>query len=329
MTDRILGPANRAPRTSPFSLRRAKSMPQPSDRRGLRSTQKPPHTPMSTPSGRLASLEVSSLRGPSNDWTVAESHGSKLPNIADVMGITGASMPKLGAMAVIPARGGSKRVPRKNIRLLNGKPLIGWTIELALESEIFTRVVVSTDDTEVADISRDFGAEIPFLRPLSLSNDSAPVAPVLRHALSTIQDFGDLPEYCCCLYPTAVLIRPDDLRQSLAAQARSLDRGYVLGITPYRHPIQRAFTFEESGRLTALFPGNFAHRTQDLDPTWHDAGQFCWGHTSAWLNGLDILNNAVGYPLEPWRVVDVDTEEDWSLLTRLHKLLSEVPTTGG
>lgn len=221
------------------------------------------------------------------------------------------------ALAVIPARGGSKRIPRKNVRDMSGRPLISWAIDIALASGQFDEVVVSTDDDEIATIAESSGASVPFRRPASLADDHASTASVIAHAASHMRERGLVADLVCCLYPAAIFVTTDDLvgaRQLLEAATRP----YAAAVVPYPHPIQRALQLGTEGELTPVDPEGLAKRTQDLPARWHDAGQFYWGRASAWLAGQPILPNAVGYPLAVGAVVDIDTEDDWLLAERLH-----------
>jgi len=214
-------------------------------------------------------------------------------------------------IAVIPARSGSKRVPRKNIRLLGGRPLIAWAIETCLTSALFDSVIVSTDDPEIAALAEENGASVPFERPAVLSDDDTPLAPVIAHAISMIEELGLHPDAVCCVYPGSPGLTPDDLRSSWATLEAAPHPPFVVGVSEYPHPIQRALTRDSSGMLRMVDPGQALTRTQDLPPLWHDAGQFVWGRTTAWRDGLPILDNAMGYELSAWRAIDLDTEDDW------------------
>jgi N-acylneuraminate cytidylyltransferase len=214
-------------------------------------------------------------------------------------------------LAVIPARGGSKRIPRKNIRPFFGKPMIGWSIAAAKESGCFDRVIVSTDDVEIAQIARDCGAEVPFMRPADLSDDHTPTVPVIRHAVDWYQRQGDTPDFVCCLYATAPFVQAEDLRAALdqlvASQAE-----YVFSATDYAFPVQRAMRRQADGRVEMLYPEHSQTRSQDLEEVWHDAGQFYWGRAQAWLAGRPLIGpDAEILALPRYRVQDIDTPDDW------------------
>ena len=214
------------------------------------------------------------------------------------------------AVAIIPARGGSKRIPRKNIRMLGGAPLISYPISVALSSKMFTKVVVSTDDAEIASIAEECGAEVLGARPSHLSDDFASTVSVIAFELARLLAGGTRAEYVCCIYPAAFTTSVEDLRESLSIlESTSMD--FVAAVTEFDHPIQRAMRISDLGDLTFLDPPAAASRTQDLEVLWHDAGQFYWGRTSAWLDERSILLNAAGYRMSGHRVVDIDTESDW------------------
>lgn len=214
-------------------------------------------------------------------------------------------------LAVIPARGGSKRIPRKNIKPFCGKPMIAWSIEAALASGCFDAVIVSTDDDEIAAVAREHGAQVPFLRPANLADDHTGTTPVVQHAIHWHQEQGMQPQAICCIYATAPFLSAEDLRQG---QQRLFDSrcDYVFSVTSYPFPIQRAVRITPQGRVDMFTPQYFNTRSQDLEEAFHDAGQFYWGRTEAWLANQPIFTaDAVPHLLPRHRVQDIDTEEDW------------------
>ncbi len=214
-------------------------------------------------------------------------------------------------VAVIPARGGSKRIPRKNIREFAGKPMIGYAIERALASGVFDRVLVSTDDDEIARIALGFGAEVPFRRPGHLSDDHTGLTAVIAHAVEFVMAESTELSAACCIYSTAPFLRPEDLRRGLEVLEAG-DWNYVLSATTFASPIFRAFRCDDSGGLGMFFPENFKTRSQDLPEAWHDAAQFCWGRPRAWLDGTVVFDSrSTMVPVPRWRVQDIDTPEDW------------------
>jgi pseudaminic acid cytidylyltransferase len=215
-------------------------------------------------------------------------------------------------LAVIPARGGSKRIPRKNILPFGGRPMIAWSITAALESGCFDQVVVSTDDAEIADVARAEGASVPFLRPGALSDDHTGTIPVVAHAVQWFVDAGQAPGQVCCLYATAPFVQPADLQRGLAL-LESSGAAYAFSVTSYAFPIQRAIRITPQGRVAMFDPAQFNTRSQDLEEAFHDAGQFYWGRAEAWLQGQRIFSpEAVPVQLPRHRVQDIDTPEDWT-----------------
>lgn len=225
-------------------------------------------------------------------------------------------------VAIIPARGGSKRIPRKNIRAFGGKPMIAWSIETALRSGLFGRVIVTTDDAEIAEVARAHGAEVPFMRPAELSDDYAGTTEVVAHAIRFLQGSGVAPDAVCCIYATAPFIRSDDLQQA----ARIFERGnwsYVFAATNFAFPIFRAFRKAEDDSLSMVFPEHYNARSQDLPEALHDAGQFYFGKPQAWLDGERVFGPRSTVLLIPrWRVQDIDNEDDWMRAETMSRYLS-------
>ncbi|EAZ98226.1 pseudaminic acid cytidylyltransferase [Marinobacter sp. ELB17] len=215
-------------------------------------------------------------------------------------------------VAIIPARGGSKRIPRKNIREFCGKPMIAWSIEAALSSGCFDRVIVSTDDDEIAEVAKKYGAEVPFVRSPELSDDHTGTIPVIRHAVDRLNQHGVLVEYACCIYATAPFIAVEDIQRGFRLmQQQSSD--YAFSVTSYAFPIQRAICITPTDRIAMFSPEHFNTRSQDLEEAWHDAGQFYWGTAEAWLQERALFSEqAIPVKLPRHRVQDIDTPEDWS-----------------
>lgn len=214
-------------------------------------------------------------------------------------------------LAVIPARGGSKRIPRKNIKPFCGKPMLSWAIEAALQSRCFERIIVSTDDEEIADTARECGADVPFRRPLQLSDDYTSTIPVVAHAIRTLHSQGTSPDLVCCIYATAPFLQGEDLKQGLEELVQS-GADFAFSVTRYEFPIQRSIRIGGSGRVEMFYPEYFNSRSQDLEVAYHDAAQFYWGRTEAWLSSKIIFSQAaVPVILPHHRVQDIDTPEDW------------------
>jgi N-acylneuraminate cytidylyltransferase len=225
-------------------------------------------------------------------------------------------------IAVIPARGGSKRIPRKNIRPFAGKPIIAWSIGAALESGLFDRVIVSTDDEEIAEVSRQYGAETPFLRPRELADDHTGTNAVVKHALGWLMDAGTPVDYACCIYATAPFVQPRYLREGFDKLVAS-GRSFAFSVTSYPFPIQRALRITADGGVEAIWPENIFRRSQDLEEAYHDAGQFYWGLARAFLEDRVVYSSASVPVLLPRELVqDIDTPEDWRQAELLFKLLS-------
>jgi N-acylneuraminate cytidylyltransferase len=214
-------------------------------------------------------------------------------------------------IAVIPARGGSKRIPRKNIKNFCGKPMIAWSIEAAKASDLFDRIIVSTDDAEIAKVATQCGAEVPFMRPAELSNDHAGTTEVIAHAMRWALDHGFDVSAVCCIYATAPLIQVDDLKRGLVA-LESGEWDYAFSVTDFAAPIFRAFKQAAEGGVEMFFPEHFVTRSQDLPIALHDAGQFYWGRPVAWMEGKRIFDRySVPIFIPRWRVQDIDDIDDW------------------
>lgn len=228
-------------------------------------------------------------------------------------------------LAVIPARGGSKRIPRKNIKMFHGQPMIAWSIQAAIDSGCFDEVWVSTDDEEIAEVAQVYGAKVPFLRPVHLSDDFATTADVMSHA---VEEFGKinhaLPDYICCLYATAPFVIKADLVQGLEKIKNNSNLNYVFSATTYPFPIQRAIKLNADDTVEMFSPQYFNVRSQDLEEAWHDAGQFYWGTAEAWLNKAMIFaSQSSVVELPRFRVQDIDTQEDWDRAEWLFKAIQQ------
>jgi len=227
-------------------------------------------------------------------------------------------------LAVIPARGGSKRIPRKNLKDFCGRPIMAWSILAAKDSGCFDRIIVSTDDAEIAAVARELGAEVPFMRPEELANDHAATVPVIRHAVQWQADNGAAPAHACCIYATAPFVRPEDLRRGFET-LRERGSRYALSVTGYGYPVQRGLRLTAEGRVAMLQPEHLYTRSQDLPEVFHDAGQFYWGLAEAWLQGEGLLNEGSAPVILPrYRVQDIDTEEDWRRAELMFRALAEM-----
>lgn len=229
------------------------------------------------------------------------------------------SAPKI--IALIPARSGSKRIPHKNIKPFCGKPIIAYPIKTALESKLFSRVIVSTDSQHIADIAASFGAEAPFLRPSSLSDDFTPTAAVARHAIKELglDSSPNSSDVLCVIYPTAPLLQASFLAQGLQALLDS-SAAYSFGTLEYSYNPYRSFCIKKSGAndensgVSMLFPEHYHKRSQDLPRIYHDAGQFYFGRVWAWQDELTIFApHSCPIVLPHSLAQDIDTLEDWNL----------------
>lgn len=214
-------------------------------------------------------------------------------------------------LAIIPARGGSKRIPRKNVLEFCGRPMIEWSLRAAIESSFFDRIIVSTDDPEIADVAIKAGAEVPFMRPPELSDDHTPTMPVIQHAINFVQAQGNVPEDVCCIYATAPFVTANDLQRGHAMLKQSGAR-FAFSATSFPFPIQRAMRILLSGRVEMFYPEHALTRSQDLEEAYHDCGQFYWGTMAGWLSNEPIIGpNSAAVLLPRHRVQDIDTQEDW------------------
>jgi N-acylneuraminate cytidylyltransferase len=231
----------------------------------------------------------------------------------------------MSRIAIIPARGGSKRIPRKNLRPFHGKPIIAYSIETALQSGLFERVIVSTDDHEIAELAKSHGAEVPFMRPDALADDFATTIAVIRHAIASIVQQGGQPDYVCCLYATAPLLAVEALQEAAARIEQRPDKSYVFSVTRFDFPVQRALKLGADGAVDALYPQYRDTRSQDLEPAFHDAGQFYIGRTDAWMRGDAIMSPcSLPYELPRYRVQDIDTLDDWQRAELLYAALQQL-----
>jgi N-acylneuraminate cytidylyltransferase len=229
-------------------------------------------------------------------------------------------------VAVIPARGGSKRIPGKNIRDFLGKPAISYPIAAARNSQLFSRVIVSTDSPKIAEIAISLGAEVPFLRPARLADDHCGTLPVFQHALDALESCQDNKiDYACCIYPTAVLLAERHLIDSFHRLTASPEHSYCFTVCKYTHPIQRALRIDHSGQLAPVTPEHTERRTQDLEPRYFDVGQFYWARRAAVSAGIPLFSSAsLPYMLRWSEFVDVDNAEDWA---RAEAIAAALPPT--
>lgn len=224
-------------------------------------------------------------------------------------------------VAIIPARGGSKRIPRKNIKPFFGQPMIAYSIKAAQDSGLFDQIVVSTDDEEIADVARSYGADIPFMRPAELANDHAGTGAVVIHTIQWFREQGFGCDAACCIYATAPFLKPERLREGWE-KLQNPGRRFAFSVTSYAFPIQRALKQTPDGSVDMFWPENLPKRSQDLEPAYHDAAQFYWGWADAWVNG-EIAFSPISAPviLPRTEVVDIDTPEDWEVAEVTYEVL--------
>lgn len=224
-------------------------------------------------------------------------------------------------IAVIPARGGSKRIPKKNIRDFCGKPIIAHSIEAAFASELFDAVVVSTDDDSIADVARSHGAEVPFMRPAELSDDFTGTTPVIKHALKWHIEHGHDVKAVCCLYATAPFITPKDIISGYEALESS---PASFAVTTFPFPIFRGLKRDKNGKVSLFWPEHMLSRSQDLPEAFHDCGQFYWASAEFLLQDNEFMQGeATGILIPRHRVQDIDTEEDWIRAEAMYRVLKE------
>ncbi|MEX3011074.1 pseudaminic acid cytidylyltransferase [Hoeflea sp. TYP-13] len=228
-------------------------------------------------------------------------------------------------IAVIPARGGSKRIPRKNVKQFLGRPIISWVLDAAHNCGCFDAVIVSTDDEEIASVAREYGAETPFVRPPELSDGRVGIVPVVAHAADWYARHRTRPDYVCCLFATAPFLEPSDLTSSLE---KLIDRqmDYAFSVTEFPFPIQRALRINDDDEVAMFSPEHQNTRSQDLEDAYHDAGQFYWGRHEAWTAQKPLFSNAsLAVRLPRIRAQDIDTPQDWEMAERLFHALRSGP----
>ncbi len=232
-------------------------------------------------------------------------------------------------IAIIPARGGSKRIPRKNLKNFCGQPILAWSINAAKESGLFDRIIVSTDDEEIACVAKKLGAEVPFVRPADLSDDHATAFAVTQHAIGWLSAQGINPDYVCVIYATAPFVRAKHLKAAYE-KLKKTDKQYIFSVTSFPFPIQRGIRINAQGAVEGLQPEHFFTRSQDLEEAFHDAGQFYWGRPQAFLDGIILHSTAaLPYVLPRYLVQDIDTLEDWRRAELMFQALLETGELDG
>ena len=223
-------------------------------------------------------------------------------------------------IAIIPARGGSKRIPGKNIKLFHGKPIIQYSIDAAIQAKIFNEVMVSTDDEEIADISRSLGAEVPFLRSEKTADDFSGLSDALLEVLKVYSQRNKYFDYTCCILPTAPFLNPGRLVDAFLLLTESKFDS-VIAIKQFTYPVQRALIMENN-QVKMIWPDNYLKRSQDLPETYHDCGQFYWLRTDSFMNQKKLfMENSGAVVLDELEAQDIDTSSDWNLAEIKHKIL--------
>lgn len=219
-------------------------------------------------------------------------------------------------LCVIPARGGSKRIPRKNIKMFAGKPMVAYAIQVAQDSGLFGRIIVSTDDPEVAKVSQNYGAEVPFRRPAELAKDQVPTNSVITHAVNTFEKKGIRFNFACCIYPCVPLLRPECLVHGYNLQKSFLTR-YVFPVLPFPVPIKFALTKRKNGLIQTFFSQK-PPKTSILEhQSYYDAGQFYWGTSKLWRSRRTIHENGIAFEIPRKNAVDINTPQDWDFALRI------------
>ena len=224
-------------------------------------------------------------------------------------------------IAIIPARGGSKRISKKNIKKFAGTPAISRAIKAAKKTKLFDRIIVSTDDHKIASISKKYNAEIPFIRPSKLADDKTIVSKVVAHAIKWLHSKNQYPKAVCCIFPTAVFVRDKDIIEAYKI-FKTGKWNFVFSATTFPSAIDRSFYKMRSGGIKMFFPRKYSRRTQDLKISYHDVGQFYWGKIEAWLKQKPVFSKTSAIVDIPrWRAHDIDTIEDWKYAELIHKIL--------
>lgn len=224
-------------------------------------------------------------------------------------------------VAIIPARGGSKRIPGKNIKDFFGKPVIAYSIEAAMASGCFDKIIVSTDDEQIASVAKAYGAEVPFMRPSDIADDFATTGQVIKHAVQWCQHQGVELDLVCCIYACSPFIAPTKIREAMALLLANPDAYFCFPVCEFAFPIQRAIGIDNDGRATMFQPECFPMRSQDLPAAYHDVGQFYWGRPIGYLTETPMFSSyAIPMPISRRDVVDIDTEDDWRYAMQLFQL---------
>ncbi len=230
-------------------------------------------------------------------------------------------------LCIIPARGGSKRIPKKNIKDFYGKPLIAYSIEIAKDSKLFDKIIVSTDDEEIAKVSKEYGAEVPFIRPKELADDYAGTDAVINHAVDFFKSIGESFDYLCTIYATAPFLQIKYLKEGLE-KLKNSNAVYSFSATSMPFPIWRTFKITKNERCEMFFPEHYNSRSQDLQEAYQDAGQFYWQKLNKTSNEVMFGKDSIPIVLPRYLVQDIDTLEDWQRAKIVYKVLKESEKNG-
>jgi len=230
-------------------------------------------------------------------------------------------MNKSKVIAIIPARGGSKRIPNKNIKLFASQPIISYSIKAARDTDLFDRIIVSTDSEEIAEVAKTYGAEVPFVRPAELADDFSGTISVLLHALNWLSEYGFATDYFCCIYATAPFVQPEHVIEGFNL-LKKRNASTAFSVTTFPYPIFRALKVSEDGRIAMFWPEHENSRSNDLPEAYHDAGQFYWGNTKRFLTEKKLFSSdSVPVILPRYSVQDIDTPEDWETAEKMYSVL--------
>ena len=230
-------------------------------------------------------------------------------------------MNKSKVIAIIPARGGSKRIPNKNIKLFASQPIISYSIKAARDTDLFDRIIVSTDSEEIAEVAKTYGAEVPFVRPAELADDFSGTISVLLHALNWLCAHGFATYYFCCIYATAPFVQPEHVIEGFNL-LKKRNASTAFSVTTFPYPIFRALKVSEDGRIAMFWPEHENSRSNDLPEAYHDAGQFYWGNTKRFLTEKKLFSSdSVPVILPRYLVQDIDTPEDWETAEKMYSVL--------
>lgn len=227
-------------------------------------------------------------------------------------------------IAIIPARGGSKRIPQKNIKHFCGKPMLEYAVHAAVSSNLFDHIIVSTDCKSIKNVAESCGASVPFLRPAELSDDYTGTGAVVNHAIRWFEENVNQTDYVCCIYPTVPFLKGTDLIKAYEALLENPDKSFCFSVGRYAYPVQRALTFNDKNELSMLFPHHVGTRSQDLKEVFHDAGQFYFGHSGAFIKNIQTFSSSsIPYFMSRERVLDIDNDEDWKQAELMFELLKK------